>query len=185
MGQKSRDRRRRDGVRRHGSVSAPRRARTLGGVLEFMQQLWAVSHGLDAVSKRMNRELGVTGPQRLVIRLVGCFPGISAGDLARLMHAHPSTLTGVLRRLQRRRLLVRTSDPSDARRLLFTLTARGRVIDRIRARTVEAAVAAALASASSREVMAASELLRRLVERLAGGRRPRSRDARRLQSAGR
>jgi DNA-binding MarR family transcriptional regulator len=184
MAQNGRGRRRRDGVRRYGSVPPPK-ARPLGGVLEFMQQLWAVSHGLDAVSKRMNRELGVTGPQRLVIRLVGCFPGISAGDLAGLMHAHPSTLTGVLRRLERRRLLVRTSDPSDARRLLFTLTARGRAIDRIRARTVEAAVAAALASASSREVMAASKLLRRLVERLAGGRRSRSRGGRRLRSAGR
>jgi DNA-binding MarR family transcriptional regulator len=138
----------------------------LGRVLEFMQDLWAVSHGLDAISKRMNRELGVTGPQRLVIRLVGRFPSISAGELATLMHSHPSTLTGVLRRLETRGLLARGSDPADARRLLFRLTARGRRIDRLRAGTVEAAVAATLSAASAADTRCASRLLRRLAQRL-------------------
>jgi DNA-binding MarR family transcriptional regulator len=135
-------------------------------VLEFMQELWAVSHGLDAVSKRMARELGVTGPQRLVVRLVGCFPGISAGDLARLMHAHPSTLTGILSRLEHRKLLRRITDPVDARRLLFRLTERGRRIDRLRAGTVEAAVSRALAAANASEMRAASRLLNRLAQSL-------------------
>jgi MarR family transcriptional regulator, organic hydroperoxide resistance regulator len=131
-----------------------------------MQQLWAVSHGLDAVSKRMARELGVTGPQRLVVRLVGCFPGISAGGLARLMHAHPSTLTGVLRRLEARGLIRRVNDPSDARRLLFRLTPRGMKIDRLRSGTVEAAVSEALAAASPREARGASRLLGHLAASL-------------------
>jgi DNA-binding MarR family transcriptional regulator len=142
------------------------RQHKLGGVLEFMQELWALSHGLDAVSKRMGRELGVTGPQRLVIRLVGRFPGISAGDLARLMHTHPSTLTGVLGRLEARGLLHRVSDPLDARRLLFRLTVRGRRIDRLRAGTVEAAVAGTLSAAEPREARAASKLLGRLAASL-------------------
>lgn len=146
---------------------APRPDAELGRVLSFMQQLWAVSHGLDAISKRMQRQLGVTGPQRLVVRLVGCFPGISAGDLAALMRTHPSTLTGVLRRLEERRLLARASDPFDARRLLFRLTARGRRIDRLRAGTVEGAVAATLAAAPPAQVQAASQLLLRLALRLA------------------
>jgi DNA-binding MarR family transcriptional regulator len=159
-------------VARQARVPAsPTRPRQLAGVLEFMQQLWAVNHGLDAVSKRMGRDLGVTGPQRLVVRLVGCFPGISAGDLARLMHSHPSTLTGVLRRLEGRGMLERVSDPLDARRLLFRLTARGRRIDRLRAGTVEAAVAGALASVSRREALAASKLLGLLAASLA---RPRA-----------
>jgi DNA-binding MarR family transcriptional regulator len=131
-----------------------------------MQQLWAVSHALDALSKHMNRRMGVTGPQRLVIRLVGRFPGISAGELAALMHTHPSTLTGVLSRLQARGLLARDSDPVDARRLLFRLTPRGREIDRLRAGTVEAAVAATLAAASPADVRCAAELLQRLARRL-------------------
>jgi hypothetical protein len=68
-------------------------------------------------------------------------------------------------------MLERVSDPLDARRLLFRLTARGRRIDRLRAGTVEAAVAGALASVSRREALAASKLLGLLAASLA---RPRA-----------
>ena len=40
-------------------------AASLPDVLQFMQVLWAVVHGLEKTSKRMAGELGVTGPQRL------------------------------------------------------------------------------------------------------------------------
>src|SRR5206468_985032 len=88
-------------------------------------------------SKRMVLTLGVTGPQRLVVRIVGHFPGISAGELAKQMHVHPSTLTGVLDRLERRRLIRRVSDPKDARRSLFRLTAAGERIDGTREGSIE------------------------------------------------
>lgn len=78
---------------------ADRAARDLPDVLHFMRLLWAVVHGLDKASRRMARHVGVTGPQRLVLRVVGLFPGVSAGDVAAVLHVHPSTLTGVLRRL--------------------------------------------------------------------------------------
>ena len=45
---------------------------------------------------------------------------------------HPSTLTGVLRRLETRGMLLRRSDPRDARRALFGLTPRGRKMDTLR-----------------------------------------------------
>src|SRR5437868_13871614 len=99
----------------------------LGPVLEFMKQLWAVDHGLQSVSKRMEARFGITGPQRLVVRIVGRFPGISAGALAEVLHVHPSTLTGVLRRLETRGMLLRRADPKDARRALFGLTPRGQI----------------------------------------------------------
>jgi len=104
---------------------------------------------------------GVTGPQRLVIRMVGRFPGLSAGDVSALLHVDPSSLTGILDRLGRNGLLSRKSDPRDGRRALFSLTARGRAVDRIRSGTVEAAVVAALTGqprariAGARRVLAA------------------------------
>src|SRR5688500_14482762 len=87
--------------------------RPLPDVLEFMQLLWALVHALDRASKRMNREFGVTGPQRLVLRVVGLMPGVSAGRLASILHVHPSTLTGVLRRLADQRLITRTAASGD------------------------------------------------------------------------
>src|SRR5262245_24693667 len=102
----------------------------LGELLDFMRLMWAVDHALHRSSKRMHAAIGVTGSQRLVVRIVGKFPGIGAGQLAQLLHLHPSTLTGVLDRLEARQLIRRGRDPRDGRRALFMLTARGARIDR-------------------------------------------------------
>lgn len=120
------------------------RMRDLGPVLDFMRALWALDHALQSASKRMETSLGVTAPQRLVVRIVGRFPGIAAGEVSAILHLHPSTLTGVLRRLERRGLVERTVDPADGRRALLALTARGREVDELRSGTVEAAVRRAL-----------------------------------------
>jgi MarR family transcriptional regulator, organic hydroperoxide resistance regulator len=114
--------------------------RDLGPVLDFMRALWALDHALQSASKRMEVRRGVTAPQRLVVRIVGRFPGISAGEVADILHLHPSTLTGVLKRLGDRGLLERRADPADGRRALLELTVRGRKVDRLRDGTVEAAV---------------------------------------------
>jgi DNA-binding MarR family transcriptional regulator len=136
----------------------------LPDVLQFMQLLWAVVHGLERTSKRMTGEIGVTGPQRLVLRVVGLFPGLSAGDLAEVLHVHPSTLTGVLQRLVAQRLLERADDPHDRRRAILRLTARGARANAVRRGTVEAAIAGALDGVSDRDRAAT----RRVLERLAG-----------------
>jgi DNA-binding MarR family transcriptional regulator len=131
-----------------------------------MQLLWAVVHGLDKTSKRMAKRVGVTGPQRLALRVVGLFPGVSAGDLAGVLHVHPSTLTGVLRRLTGQRLLERVDDPQDRRRAVLRLTTRGARVNAIRHGTVEATVAEALRGTSARDRAATRRVLARLARRL-------------------
>jgi DNA-binding MarR family transcriptional regulator len=138
----------------------------LGEVLDFMSVLWTLNHALESLSKVMHSGLGVTGPQRLVLRLVGQAPGVSAGNLAVLMRVHPSTLTGVLRRLEERGLLIRRSDASDARRALFSLTALGQSIDRLRSGTVEAAISRALRRFEGREMRIAARLLSQVARTL-------------------
>jgi DNA-binding MarR family transcriptional regulator len=135
--------------------------------LELLRNLWAVDHELQVTSKRMSRELGVTGPQRLVVRMVGVSPGISAGNLARVLHMHKSTLTGILRRLEQLRMVTRHADPGDARRALFFLTPAGRRIDSQRTGTVEAAAVRVLGKLSGDDIEAAKRLLAALQSELA------------------
>jgi DNA-binding MarR family transcriptional regulator len=142
-----------------GEPAPPEKLARLGDVLDFMRMLWAVDHGLQSTSKRMETTLGVTGPQRLVIRIVGRSPGISAGELADIMHVHPSTLTGILKRLEARGLINRRPDPEDARRALFVLTAKGKEVDAMRTGTVEAAVRRALARLSQDQIATAGDVL--------------------------
>ncbi len=145
-----------------------KRTETLGEVLEFMRLVWALHHGLQATSKRMAVQLGVTGPQRLVIRLVGRRPGISAGDLAELLRVHPSTLTGVLHRLETRNFVTRKADPEDRRRAVLTLTPTGRALDGLRSGTVEAAVRKVLDRMPAEDVAATRRVLTDLAHELGG-----------------
>jgi len=140
--------------------------RRLGPVLEFMRALWALDHALQSASKRMETRLGVTAPQRLVVRIVGRFPGISAGEVAEILHVHPSTLTGVLKRLEARGIVTRRADPKDARRALLALTARGRELDRLRSGTVEAVVRRVLQRLPSGSVRSARALAEALTAAL-------------------
>jgi len=114
----------------------------------------------------MKAQIGVTGPERMVVRLVGRYPGISPGELAGILQVHPSTLTGLLKRLARRGLLVRRADASDGRRALFLLTAKGEAVDKVRRGTVEAAVTAALMSLSSQDVQVTASVLDALARSL-------------------
>jgi len=124
-----------------------------------MRLLWAVAHGLESTSKRMATELGVTGPQRLVLRLIGHYSHLAPGDLAELLHVHPSSLTAVLRRLEQRKLLERRRDPRDGRRAILSLTAKGRALNARRAGTVEQSVRRALASQSLAKIAASGDVL--------------------------
>lgn len=155
-------------------------ASELPDVLQFMQLLWAITHGLQTTSKRMTRDLGVTGPQRLVLRVIGLFPGASPGTLARVLHVHPSTLTGVLHRLTSQGLLERTADPDDGRRSILRLTARGTRVNAMGRGTVEAAIRRALRQVSDADRAATRRVFTALTEQLLGeSELPRARRSRR------
>jgi DNA-binding MarR family transcriptional regulator len=135
-------------------------------VLQFMRLLWGLVHSLDRASKHMSHQFGVTGPQRLALRVVGLFPGISAGQLANILHVHPSTLTGVLQRLADQDLIERTSADADRRRAKLRLTTRGARINRVASGTVEAAVTTTLRDSSARDRAATQRLVAALAAQL-------------------
>jgi len=147
--------------RPRGQVPASR-----AGVLEFMQQLWSLDHAMMTRSKWMGRELGVTGPQRLVLRLVGKAPHITAGDLAETLRFDPSTLTGILTRLEAAGMLERIEDPADRRRVRVQLTPRGKQVDRFAKGTIEQAVSRALERSGPEDIAATQRLLQALVAEL-------------------
>jgi DNA-binding MarR family transcriptional regulator len=138
----------------------------LGDVLDFMRLIWALDHALQSTSKRMKSTIGVTGPQRLVIRIIARFPGVPAGVVARLLHLHPSTLTGILDRLERQGLIERRRDPKDRRRAFLGITAKGKRIDAAGAGTVEAAVQRVISQTSRAKLEATGQILTRLASEL-------------------
>jgi DNA-binding MarR family transcriptional regulator len=139
----------------------------LTNTLAFMRLLWAVDHGLRSLSKQMQTRVGMTGPQRLVLRIVGRFPDIMPSELAELLHLDRGTLSGILERLVTQQLLVRTPHEADRRSVLLSLSTRGRLLDRETPGTVEACVRRALGSQPSENVEAARQVLEAIARELA------------------
>lgn len=142
----------------------------LDPVLDFMRLLWSIEHGLQRRSKSMQAKLGITGPQRLVLLIVSRSPGISPGELARLVRLHPSTITGVLQRLERKKMLVRRQDASDSRRVHLHVRHAGRALARRPSGTVEAAVASALKRVPTAQLEQARAVLSTLAAAFDGAR---------------
>jgi len=152
---------------RKRSVAEPPRGRlALTGALGFMRALWAVDHGLRSVSKQMQAEIGMTGPQRLVVRILGRVHQIMPSELAELLHLDRGTVSGVLDRLAEQQLLIRKPHPEDGRSVLVELSARGRLLDRETEGTVEACVRRTLAALPRSKVDAAIEVLEALAREL-------------------
>jgi DNA-binding MarR family transcriptional regulator len=138
----------------------------LDPVLDFMRLLWSIEHGVQRMSKRMEGELGITGPQRLVLRVVGQSPGLSASELAHIVRLHPSTITGILQRLVARDLLERRRDPTDTRRAQLRLKPSAARYTRISRDTVEKAVTDALKSVGASNVRVARRVLAEVARRV-------------------
>lgn len=151
-------------VRERSSIAAE--LGEAGDVLEFIRLLWAVDHELQRTSKHMAAHLGITGPQRFVLRIVGRFPSVTAGHLARLLHVHPSSVTEIMRRLEAQGLIRRNSDSQDGRRVLLVLSRRGQALNQRLEGTIEAAVARLLLESDAAALDATRAVLRRLAELL-------------------
>jgi DNA-binding MarR family transcriptional regulator len=135
-------------------------------VLAFLRTLWELDHALQTASKSMARRRGITGPQRVVLRIVGRFPQLAPSQLAAIVHLHPSTLTGILKRLEGRGLIKRRVDPNDRRRSFLVLTPKGRAIDVDDVHTVERVLATLFATLPPAQTAATQRTLRALAEAL-------------------
>jgi DNA-binding MarR family transcriptional regulator len=134
---------------------------TLGPTVEFMRHLWRLNHALERFSRRMEASWGVTAQQRMIVRCVGRYPGITANQLARQLHVDAGTISAALGRLERKGLLERRRADRDRRRLTLGLTAEGRGIDQV-AGSLERAVESLLEVSSAEDLSSTRRILESL-----------------------
>lgn len=130
--------------------------------LDFLQHLWELNHALERTSVQMERSLGVTAQQRLILRCLGKYPGMTATQLSSVLHLDRGTISVSLGRLMKKQLLAGRRNQVDQRRVQLTLTAKGRVLVRSNTGTVEHAVAKLLVKAGKAPVDRTKRLLRLL-----------------------
>jgi len=96
--------------------------------LRVVQMLRKVIRAIDLDSHRLEHRHGVTAPQLLVLATVRDHSGLGIGDVARLVQLSPSTVVGIIDRLEERALLERRRDAVDRRRIQLVLLPKGRTV---------------------------------------------------------
>jgi DNA-binding MarR family transcriptional regulator len=137
-----------------------------GDALDLLSEVWALNHAIERASVRMESYLGVTAQQRLLIRLVGRHPGITAGQLANLLCVDASTVSTSLKRLEKRKVLRRRKDTKDARRSIIELLPAGKALDRREGASIEGALESLLQDTPDARAAAVRQFLRELVRRI-------------------
>jgi DNA-binding MarR family transcriptional regulator len=94
-------------------------------VAPVFNSLRRLVHSLHAASRETERKLGVTGAQLFVLDQLRTTPSLSINALAERTMTHQSTVSVVVRRLVRRKLVKKVRAAADARRVELTLTAAG------------------------------------------------------------
>lgn len=92
-------------------------------IVETIIYLYTESRRL---TKQAARELGLTGPQLTVIKLLESLGELSLSSLSERIRAQNSTVTGIIDRMEREGLVVRERSTTDRRVVYIRLTSKGR-----------------------------------------------------------
>jgi MarR family transcriptional regulator, organic hydroperoxide resistance regulator len=144
------------------SPSDPPDWSTLPESLRLLSLIWGLSAALERTSRAMESTVGVTGPQRFLLRFVGLAPGISCARLASVMARDLSDLQSDLDGLVAKNLLAEQEGSAS-----YYLTAHGATVNAVTEGTVEQAVSKALDGALPYEKSSFQRMLDRVVRNLA------------------
>ncbi|GFO70220.1 MarR family transcriptional regulator [Geomonas limicola] len=97
-------------------------------VAEIIDNIRRVFQVVNEHSKRAEKETGITGPQLWAIKTIAEFAPIKGAELARRMYLHPTTVVGILDRLEARGLVVKNRSTVDRRIVEVELTEQGKAL---------------------------------------------------------
>jgi len=87
-----------------------------------------INRAADINSKKLIKQIGLTGPQLLILQEVARRKEVTAGEIAKAISLSQATVTGILERMEKRELLTRTRNENDKRRIMIRLTKTGKKI---------------------------------------------------------
>ena len=131
----------------------------LNGIRLIVQDLREASRAAEA-------RFGLSGAQLFVLQTLAATAGMSVNELAARTYTHQSSVSGVVKKLVRRRLVRARRSTKDARRLELALTAAGEKVARRAPDAAQTKLIAALNGLSVAERDRLASGIRRLVRGL-------------------
>jgi len=116
---------------------------------------------LDA--SKISRRFGLTAAQNAVIRCLFSAGPISSAELSRKLFVTPSNITGIIDRLEKKELVVRTRQETDRRVVLIALTAKGKKLGKALPDPVESRFISDLADLEPERVQFLAEAMNQML----------------------
>jgi DNA-binding MarR family transcriptional regulator len=95
-------------------------------ISEIMQSLRRIFKATQDYSFEVSDKFGITGPQLWALNTLSKNEGLPLGELSKKMYLRPSTITGIIDRLEKRGYVVRNRDQRDRRVVRILLTSKGK-----------------------------------------------------------
>ena len=95
-------------------------------ISEIMQSLRRIFKAIQDYSHEVSNKFGITGPQLWALKTISQNGKLSLGELTKKMYLHPSTITGVVDRLEKKGYVSRDRGQGDRRVINVQLTIHGK-----------------------------------------------------------
>lgn len=95
-------------------------------ISEIMQSLRRIIKSIQDYYQEVSENFGVTGPQLWALKTISHHDSLSLSELSQKMYLHPSTITGVIDRLEKKGYVKRNRNQGDRRVVCVALTAKGK-----------------------------------------------------------
>lgn len=133
-------------------------------ISETMQSLRRIIKSLQDYSQEVFSHFGVTGPQLWALKTIHQMGSLSLGELSREMYLNPSTVSGVVDRLEKKGYVVRDRTDKDRRVVKVRLTPEGKVLVKKAPNPVQGKMIYGLRKLRREELSLIYESVQKLVE---------------------
>lgn len=132
--------------------------------LRVFRALRRIIRGVDLHSRRLQNEHQITGPQLVCLLSIAEAPEITPSALSREVHLSPSTVNGILDRLETKRLVARRRASKDRRLVRLSLTAEGATVAANAPSPLQDTLAEGMRTLANDELSRIADALDRVVE---------------------
>ncbi|MGB5217444.1 MAG: MarR family transcriptional regulator [Smithella sp.] len=94
----------------------------ISNIIDNLRRVFQI---LNEQSKKIKRETGLTGPQLWAIKTINENSPVKVSDLANKLYLHPTTVIGIIDRLEKQNLVKRRRSKNDRRVVWIELTSKG------------------------------------------------------------
>ena len=145
------------------ATSTSQQAPTTRYNLRVLKALRQIIRAVDLHSRQLLGQHKVTGPQLITLLTIENYGPVTATAIAGHIHLSPSTVIGILDRLETKGVIRRDRDPKDRRLVQVSLTELGEVLARNAPSPLQDTLAEAMGKLPETELVMIAESLERIV----------------------